>query len=296
MTTSYSEAGHQSPAVQLPSLASDQAKRLQRRRTLIIWGGRIALLVVLLLFWQLLSGRVIDPLIISSPLAVWERLREWMSDSTPWYTSTLWTNTAVTLEETLLGLLYGVLGGVLAGILLGIQPVAAEILDPFIISLYSIPKVALAPLFILWFGFGLEMKVILAAVTVFFLVFLNTLAGLRNVDRDLVNAVVLMGGRRRDVVFKVMIPSSAGYILTGLRIAIPYALIGAVIAELISINSGLGYLINNASSDLDTAGVFAALLVLTIIAGILNATVNLIDRKTSRWKAGMTVDRRIIPR
>lgn len=262
----------------------------------MLGSGRILLLLLLVFLWQFFSDRLANPLFISSPQAVWGRLNDWVSDGTAWYNGTLLSNTIVTLQETLLGLFYGVLSGILAGIILGIQPLLAQILDPFIIGLYSIPKVALAPLFILWFGFGLEMKVILAAVTVFFLVFLNTLAGMRNIDQDLINAVILMGGGRRDIVLKVMLPSAAGYILTGLRIAIPYALIGAVIAEMVSINSGLGYLINNSSSSFDTAGVFAALLMLTVIAGILNAIVDFIDRRASRWKAGMHITSKIIPR
>jgi NitT/TauT family transport system permease protein len=137
--------------------------------------------------------------------------------------------------------------------------------------------------------------VILASVIVFFLVFFNTLAGVRNVDQDLIDAVLLMGGERRDIILKVIVPSATGYVLTGLRIAIPYALIGAVIAELIASNHGLGYLIYNAQTQFDTAGVFAALLVLTIVASLLNAVVDFIDRKTSRWKTVMNIDRKVIP-
>ncbi|HLI68443.1 MAG TPA: ABC transporter permease [Ktedonobacteraceae bacterium] len=296
MTTSYTGETRQQTAVSLSSSKSKSTKvKLSQMRQVLIIGGRIVFLALLILLWQVVANKLDNPLFLSSPLSVWERLREWATDGTTWYSSTLASNTGVTLEETLLGLFYGVIGGIVAGVFFGVQPILAEIFNPFIIGLYSIPKVALAPLFILWFGFGLEMKVILAAVTVFFLVFLNTLAGMRSVDQDLINAVFLMGGKRRDVILKVMIPSATGYILTGLRIAIPYALIGAVVAEMVSINTGLGYLINNSAADFDTAGVFSALLVLGVIAGVLNAIVNFIDRKTSRWKAGMRITSRIIP-
>ncbi|MBV9230442.1 MAG: ABC transporter permease [Chloroflexi bacterium] len=271
------------------SPASINARRIQRRQAQFITGGRILLLVCLIVVWQLVSGTLINPLFISSPVAVVQQISAWISDGT------LWFHTAITLQETLLGLIFGIISGVLVGFFFGIQPVLAKILDPFIISIYSIPKVALAPLFILWFGIDIQMKVILAAVTVFFLVFLNTLAGVRNVDQDLIDAVLLMGGKQRDIMFKVIVPSAIGHVLTGLRIAIPYALIGAVIAELIASNRGLGYLINSSASEFNTAGVFSALLVLTIIAAILNAIVNFIDRKTSRWKAGMSIDKKIIP-
>jgi NitT/TauT family transport system permease protein len=272
-----------------PSPVVREAKRRQQQRALLINGGRLLLLVVLIAVWQLASGPLLSPLVFSSPLAVVRQLLQWIGDGT------LWFHTAITLQETMLGLLFGTIAGIIAGFLLGPQQVLSKILDPFIIALYSIPKVALAPLFIVWFGIGLQMKVIMAAVTVFFLVFFNTLAGVRNVDLDLVDAVYLMGGRRRDIMFKVIIPSATGWVLTGLHIAIPYALIGAIIAELVASNRGIGYLIDSSAAEFNTAGVFAALVVLTIIAAILNAIVNVIDRKTSRWKAVTGSGGKLVP-
>jgi len=262
--------------------ASQQATQRQRRYTLIVIAGRILFFVTLILLWQFISGRIANPMYVSSPQAVLLRMIEWMQDGT------LWSNTATTLQETLLGLLYGVTFGILIGVLLGIMPLLAAIFDPFLMAVNSVPKAALAPFFILWFGIELQMKVILGASIVFFLVFFNTLAGMRNVDQNLVNAVLLMGGKRKDIVLKVMLPSATGYILTGLRIAIPYALIGAVIGELISTNSGLGYLINDSTSRFDAAGAFVALIMLTITTSLLNMLFNVIDRKTSRWKGGVT--------
>ncbi len=269
--------------------ANTQAKRLQRKQTLLIIGGRIVLLAGVLGVWQLLSGRFVDPLFISSPVAIGQQIGAWISDGT------LLFHTEITLQETLLGLFFGVIAGVLAGFIFGIQELLAKILDPFVIAFYSIPKVALAPLFILWFGIDIQMKVILAAVTVFFLVFLSTLSGVREVDQDYVNAVLLMGGKRQHILFKVIVPAATGSILTGIRIAVPYALIGAVIGELIASNRGLGYLILSTGTEFNTAGLFAAILVLTVIASLLNTLVNFIDRKTSRWKTGVSMGRKILP-
>ncbi|HEY4386233.1 MAG TPA: ABC transporter permease [Ktedonobacteraceae bacterium] len=285
MTASSEEQKQPSPQTSrsstLPSSLNIQAKRRQRRQAFFIHGGRIFLLVVLLVVWQSISGRLVNPLFISSPLGVVTQAIAWVQDGSLWY------HTEITLQETLLGLFFGVISGIVLALLLGPQQVLGEILDPFIVAIYSIPKVALAPLFLLWFGIDLQMKVILAAVTVFFLVFFNTLAGVRNVDQNLIDAVRLMGGKPRDIMFKVIIPSASGYMLVGLHIAIPYALIGAVIAELVASNRGLGYLIDASAAEYNTSGVFVALLVLTLIAGILNAIVGFIDRKTSQWKAVM---------
>ena len=279
----------QKQSIEQPSSASISAKHLQRRQSLFVNVSRLTFLIVLLVAWQFLSGRYVNPLFISSPLAIGQRLWGWILDGT------LWFHTWLTIQEIIWGLVFGILSGILVGFLFGLQQDLAKIFNPFIITFNSIPKVALAPLFILWFGIDIQMKVILAAVTVFFLVFMNTLDGVRNVDQSLIDAVRLMGGKRRDIILKVILPSATGYMLTGLRVAIPYALIGAVIAELIASNRGIGYLIDSSATSFDTAGVFAALLVLTIIASILNAIVNLIDRKTSRWKAVMSIDRKVIP-
>lgn len=289
MTTFLDKSPQQIPNNTGVSPASRNAKRHQQRQALLITGGRILLLVCLIGIWQAVSGTLVNPLFISSPLAIVLKIGSWISDGS------LWLHTSVTLQETLLGLFFGSISGIMVGFLFGIQPVLSRIFDPFIASLNSIPKVALAPLFILWFGIDVQMKVIFTAVTVFFLVFLNTLAGVRDVDQDLIDAVLLMGGKRRHIMFKVIVPSAIGYILTGFRIAIPYALIGAVIGELITSNRGLGYLIDSSATGFDTAGVFAALLVLTIIAALLNAVVNFIDHKTSRWKTAMSIDRKITP-
>jgi NitT/TauT family transport system permease protein len=220
----------------------------------------------------------VDPLFISSPSEIWARLREWAGDGT------LSTNTWITVEEIILGFLLGASVGIVTGFVFAVVKVLGDVLDPYMIALYSIPKVALAPLFIIWFGIDLKMKVLLAAATVFFLVYLNTSAGVRSVDRGLIDAVRLMGGSTRQIVFKILLPGSMGGVITGLRVGVPYALIGAVVGELVASNRGLGFLMLNSASQFDTAGVFAALAVITVIALILNLGVNVADRRSSRWK------------
>lgn len=246
--------------------------------TTVVWALRIGVLVVVLVLWQLAADRWIDSTFTSKPTDIVRRLAEWSGDGT------LWTNTWITVQEIVYGFLLGAAAGAIAGFVLASLNVVYRVLDPFVLALYAIPKVALAPLFIVWFGIGMHMKVLLAAVTVFFLVFLNTAAGVREVDRGLVDAVRLMGGGRWDIARKVVLPASMTGVLTGLKVAIPYALIGAVIGELVASNRGLGYLINDAASQFDTAGVFATLVVLSVVAAILNVFVSLIGRRVNRWK------------
>ncbi len=247
-------------------------------RTTTVWLARLLLISVLLVLWQVAAGRWIDTTFVSKPSEIAERLGEWAGDGT------LWLHSWVTIQEIVYGYLLGAVGGAMAGFVLASWTLAYRVLDPFIMALYSIPKVALAPLFIVWFGIGTHMKVLLAAVTVFFLVFLNTVAGVREVDRGLIDAVRLMGGNRRQIAFKVVLPSAMTGVLTGFKVAIPYALIGAVIGELVASNRGLGYLINNSAAQFDTAGVFATLAVLSVIAAVLNIFVGFIEKRVNRWK------------
>lgn len=239
---------------------------------------RVLVLVAALAIWQALSGRVVDPLFISRPTDIWGRLVQWIGNGT------LERNTWLTLQEIILGFALGASAGILAGFTLSIVRFLGDVLDPYMIALYSIPKVALAPLFIIWFGIGIKMKVLLSAVTVFFLVYLNTSAGVKSVDRGLIDAVRLMNGTRRQVLLKVLLPGSMTGVITGLRVGVPYALIGAVVGELVASNRGLGYLMLGSASQFDTAGVFAALAVITVIATVLNLGVRLLDRQSSRWK------------
>ncbi|HEX6355924.1 ABC transporter permease [Actinophytocola sp.] len=259
-------------------IARDRTWWQRHGTTTSVWGVRVALVGVLLVLWEIAADRWIDITFISRPSDILGRLGDWVADGT------LWTNTWITVQEIVYGFLLGAAAGVLVGFVLASLNFVYRVLDPFMMALYSIPKVALAPLFIVWFGIGMHMKVLLAAATVFFLVFLNTAAGVREVDRGLVDAVRLMGGSRWHVIRKVVLPSSMTGVLTGLKVAVPYALIGAVIGELVASNKGLGYLINDAAAQFDTAGVFATLVVLSVIAGLLNVVVNLIGRRVNRWK------------
>lgn len=270
---------------QASALRTRRAARTRHRRNVAL--GRLVLLIAGLVLWQLGADvHVLDPGVVASPLAIWSHAAAWAVNGQLWFHS--W----ITIEETVAGFAIGTAVGIICGFGIGRYPALAEILDPFIIAVYSIPKVALAPLFLVWFGIGIEMKIILAAVTVLFIVFFNTLAGVRNVDRDLVDAVWLMGAKPRDILFKVVIPSAMGWALTGARIAIPYALIGAIIGELIASNRGIGYLISSSASQYDTAGVFAALTVLTILAIALNAVVDAVENRLSRWKPDASVTMR----
>jgi NitT/TauT family transport system permease protein len=231
-----------------------------------------------LALWEFASGRLIKPFWISSPSAIYAQLVDWI------VTGELWMHVEITLTETLLGFVFGAVSGIAVGLALGLNKRLAAILDPFIIAFNSLPKIALAPLFILWFGVGLLSKVVLSTFVVFFLVFYSTYAGTLAVEQELVDVLRIMGGSRMQIVRKVILPSVLLWIFTGMKISLPYALIGAVVGEMMASNKGLGYLIQAAAGQYDTNGVFAALFVLMIIATGLHAALKLSERLMLRWK------------
>jgi NitT/TauT family transport system permease protein len=252
-------------------------RRLLSEQTLINL-LRFALLAALLGFWQFASGPLIPPFFVSSPSAILARLSTWIANGQ------LFFHMGITAAEAALGFLCGSVCGIAAGVLLGRREFLAKLLDPFIMTIYSLPKIALAPLFILWIGIGMDMKVIFTAMIVFFLVFLNTYTGVRNVSRELISILHLMGANERQVLHRVVLPSAITWVFAGLKISVPYALIGAIVGELMASNKGLGALLVRAQGEFDTAGVFAALAAIMFLAIMSNGLVKLAERKLMPWK------------
>jgi NitT/TauT family transport system permease protein len=234
--------------------------------------------LMLLLIWQTVSGWLVDPFFVSSPSAVIVRLWNWFRDGS------IFVHIWATVYATLLGFFIGAALGVFGGIWLGVSPFFSRLLSPYIWAFNALPKVALAPLLILWFGLGIQSKVALSAVLVVFLVFVNTFSGVREVDQDLIDGVRLMKAKRHQLLTKVILPSATSWIFVGLKTALPYALIGVIIGEMIASNKGLGYLVQRAGSEFDTAGAFAALAVIALIAVVLNEFVQAIQTRLERWK------------
>lgn len=237
-----------------------------------------ALGIAFLVLWQAAAGRFLDEFLVSSPIAVARRLWAWIADGS------ILLHIWATVYATVIGFVIGAVAGVLGGLWLGMSPFFSRLLSPYIWAFNALPKVALAPLFILWFGLGIQSKVALAAVLVVFLVFVNTFSGVREVDQDLIDGVRLMRAKRSQLLTKVILPSATSWIFVGLKTAVPYALIGAIIGELIASNRGLGYLVQRSGSEFDTAGVFAALLVIAILAVIFNQFVEAVQARLERWK------------
>mgnify|MGYP001563560658 FL=1 len=163
-------------------------------------------------------------------------------------------------------------------------PCSTWALDPYLTALYSLPRVALAPLFILWFGIGLASKVMLAVSIVCFILLMNAYAGVRSVDQDLVNAVRTMGASDRYITYRVILPSCVPWIFSGMRIGLGMALIGTVVGEMLASQKGLGHLIAVASGSFDTTGVFASLMIIAGMAMSLNEIPKAVEQRLLRWR------------
>ena len=237
--------------------------------------ARVVVLTVLLALWQFAPSPALR-FWVSGPLDIVVRLWSWILDGS------LWENLEATLAAMALGYAIGTATGVSLGLVFGFLPRLHRVLSPYISALYSLPKIALAPLFVILFGIGIASKVVLVAVTVFFLVLTATLDGVRNVDRDLVRVLTLMGATRTEVIRKVLVPGALPWIFTGMRIAVRYAFSNTLLAELIASNRGIGFLIEYYSGTFDAAGAYAAILVLVACSVGLTELLSRIETRMGR--------------
>jgi NitT/TauT family transport system permease protein len=240
-------------------------------------------MVLLLAIWQVLS-LAFGTYWIGSPWGVATRLASGVASGE------ILRHASYTLLEATAGFLIGALPAAALPFALRRLPILTAILDPFMMGGYGAPKLALAPLFILWFGIGIESKIALVAITVFFIVYFSAQAGVRALDARLVQMAEVMGADERDVARHIILPGAVPYIFTGFRIAMPYSIGGAVIAELISANRGLGYLIQLGAMNFDTTAVFVALAATTCIVFLGNWTVDALERRLLRWRPRTNLD------
>jgi NitT/TauT family transport system permease protein len=202
----------------------------------------------------------------------------------------LWQQIGVTLEETVLGFVIGVVLGVVFGVLLGRNQFLADVLGPYIKAANSIPRVTLAPLLAIGLGLGMQSKVALAVVLVFFIVFFNAFQGVREVDRNLLANARILGASQRKLTTQVIIPSALTWITASLHTSFSFALVGAVVGEFVGGIQGLGLMIQSAGSNFNANGVFAGMAILAVIALITEALVTALEHRLLRWRPATASD------
>ena len=233
---------------------------------------RLALLAIVLGYWQFGTSKKVQ-FWTSTPYEIFEKLADWIIGGT------LWLHLGATLTAMTLGYLTGCVVGIASGLVLGFWPRVNRLLSPFIAGLYALPKIALAPLFIIMLGIGLESKVALVALTVFFLLLNSTRDGVRDVDEDLLITLKLMGSTSREAVQLVVLPATLPWIFTGMRISVRYAFTGTLLAELIGSNKGIGYLIESSSGNFDATGAYAGIVVLIVFSVTMTEVLSLIEKR-----------------
>ena len=274
------------PATAEPAPVGERGQaraRAARNRQLVVYGARAVLLVGLLALWEWLArAAVIDPFNFSMPSKIWNQITQWALNGTP--QGTLWEQIWYTLYEALLGWIIGVLGGVVLGIALGRIRFLADVLGPYIKVLNALPRIVLAPIFLIWFGLGPASKIASAVVLVFFPVFFNAFQGAREVDRNLVANSRILGASNRQVTLQVVIPSATSWIFTSLHVSFGFALIGAIVGEYIGATKGLGLLVSASQGTFNAAGVYAAMVILAVVALLAEGLLAFLEKRLFRWK------------
>ena len=263
-------------------------KAIKRRKQMVFF-WQIAILVGILGLWELSSDlQWIDPFFYSSPSAIGARLWDWMTNGTS--EGSLWYNLWVTLEEALIGFFTGSITGVMVGIGLGRNRMLSDILSVYIKAINSIPRVVLAPIFIMIMGLGLASKVALAFIMVFFVVFANAFQGVREADRNMIANARILGASDWQVTRTVIIPSAMSWIFASLHVSFGFAIIGAIVGEFVGARFGIGQLISIAKGTFDAAGMFAAILLVMVVTLVAEYIMTIVENRLAKWRPQQHMD------
>ena len=268
-----------------PSAVEMEARirRARHRRHMLVITLRIALLVVLLGTWEVTTRLGwVDPFFFAMPSGIAEQIWSWITEGTS--QGPLWEQIVVTLEETLLGFLIGGVGGVIAGVILGRNKLLADIFSIYIKIANSVPRVVLGSVFIIALGLGMASKVALAVVMVFFVVFANAFQGVREADRAMIANAQILGASPLQITRHVVLPSAMSWILASLHVSFGFALVGAVVGEFLGAKKGMGLLIATAQGSFNANGVFAAMIILAVLALVVEFIITRIENRLVKWR------------
>jgi len=259
------------------------AKRATRRRIGSVWLGRLGLAVIILGGWQLCTAlNLVDPFFFGQPTGIAKSLVDYFRNGTEFgtYYEQIW----VTMQEALLGFVVGTLAGIILGVLLGQSRFLAEVLGPYIKIVNAIPRIVLGAIFIVAFGIGTTPKILLAAVLVFFVVFFNAFQGAREVDRNILANARVLGASRLQVVRHVIVPSALTWIIASLHTALGFAIVGALVGEVLGAKSGLGLVITTAQNNFDPDGVFATMFVVAVLVLLAEWLMSKLESRLLSWR------------
>ena len=228
------------------------------------------------------SYNIIDPFFFASPSGIWQQIWSWITEGTS--QGPLWLQIYVTLEETFLGFVIGAVGGIAAGIVLGRNRLLADVFSIYIKIANSVPRVVLGSVFIIALGLGMASKVALAVVMVFFVVFANAFQGVREADRAMIANAQILGASPFQITRTVIIPSAMSWILASLHVSFGFALVGAVVGEFLGAKQGMGLLISTAQGAFNANGVFAAMIILAVMALVVEFIITRFEDYVVKWR------------
>jgi NitT/TauT family transport system permease protein len=280
----------------LPSAAaSDEAtitagvRRHSRQRKLAVWAARVLLAVVIIGGWQLLTNaKIVDKFFWGQPTGIVTQLRDWVNHGTQY--GSIWLQIWITVKEALLGFVAGVAAGVVVGVALGQNRFLADVVQPYIKVMNAIPRIVLGALFTVALGLGTTPKVLLAAVLVFFVVFFNAYQGVREVDQNLINNARVLGASNTQVTRNVVLPSALTWIIASLHVAFGFAIIGAIVGEFLGAQKGLGLVIASSQNNFNPNGVFAAMLIIAVVALTAEGLIGRLERRLLAWRPPSTTE------
>lgn len=254
-----------------------------KRRNQMVGAWRWIILIIFLGSWELLSRtQLIDEFFYSSPAAIAVRLYEWMVEGVEGVS--LWYHLYVTMLEAMLGFLSGAGAGAVAGVVLGRNPMAADVLSIYLKLVNAIPRVILAPIFIMIFGMGLASKVALSFTMVFFVVFSNAFQGVREAETAMLANARILGASGWQLTRAVILPSAMSWTLASLHVSFGLAVIGAIVGEFVGARHGIGLLINVAKGTFDSAGMYAAIFIVMAVTAAVARITAALEKRISRWR------------
>ncbi|WP_158092152.1 MULTISPECIES: ABC transporter permease [Pseudonocardia] len=261
-----------------PADRSADRRRARRRTTVAVVSTQLTLLAVLLGGWALLARDDVWINLVGSPAGVVDQLAEWFADSA------FWLDVGLTGLEAALGYGLGVLIAVILVAVIVPLPFLDRFLAPFIAMANALPKIVLAPLFILWLGFSITSKVLFVAAGIFFLIFYGVYSGVRSIDHVLLDNARVLGATRGRIVLDVYLPSIVGWLISSLRLSSAWALTAAVVSEYLGSNSGIGYRIALAQQTLDPSAVIAGIVTVAVLAVLVDQLLVLVERRYTQWR------------
>jgi len=252
---------------------------MMREASRYSWARQLVALVLLLALWEA-AGRagMLNPLYLPSPSQIGAALVDLFSDGR------IWPHLEATFTAALGGLALGIAVGVVLGVAAALVRLVAELLEPVMTLLNAVPRVILAPLFVIWLGIGLASKIALSFILVAVLIFFTVFTGIRQVDRRMVERVITLGGDRWALVRHVYLPSVTAWILSNLKIAVGFAFTGALVGEFVAATHGLGYLLSFAQSTYNAALMFALIVLILIVVLLIFGIAGRLEKYLLRWQ------------